>query len=680
MKTKEVVNAKIKTNIIMSFSILIALMILLGIVCYATAVNGIKKEAESATEDTVGAMGDYMFLLCDTIESRVVEILDNDSLTKYYHKYYKKVDAESQKYFNDAKAALRTIKGTCKHLEAFYVFAENGNPLTSTSYIIPSTAYTDYMASEEGKAWENVSIIQGLWNGYHSFLDNEVGVNTNNYGIQYTRRFQKDNAVVVIDVRMQTIVELLDSIDCGSQGYAALVTSDGREIKNTAAATQDNVFIGSSFMNKAWQADKVGHSYVRYNGRKYLFTYTPIGDTGMMICTLMPQSKLMSGVAFIRIITIAIVLLAGIVAFIIGNKLAGGISGELRSTVGVLQSVADGDLTVSFYSKRNDEFKTLSDSVNATIMSIHKILTDMLSFGNKVKETSDDLTNTADDIVESMSDINSAVDGVGRGVIDQASDTEDILKMVSDFSKIMNQVNDNTIEMQKSAENAIKTSAKGKAYVAELSEKSAQTVHITNVLTGNMNDVQTRSEDIGSIVDTINSISKKTNLLSLNASIEAARAGEHGKGFAVVAQEIRDLADQSMQAGNRIKEIVDNIQNTTAITTQSAKEAETLIHNQVENIENTVAVFAEIKDAVDILVSGLSDIAKKIGHMMSDTDHILSSIESISSVSEQAAASTQEVTATVTNQLEEVRKFAKEVGLLSVQAGELKKSMQKFNL
>lgn len=193
--------------------------------------------------------------------------------------------------------------------------------------------------------------------------------------------------------------------------------------------------------------------------------------------------------------------------------------------------------------------------------------------------------------------------------------------MVSDFSKIMNLVNQNTLKMQQSAQTAIETSSKGKTYIAELNEKSAQTVHITNVLAENIDDVQSRSEDIGSIVDTINAIAEQTNLLSLNASIEAARAGEHGRGFSVVAEEIRKLADQSMQAGNQIKEIVDNIQNTTVVTTESAKEAEVLMHDQVENIESTV-----------------------------------------------------------TNQLEEVRRFADEIDTLSRQAGELENSMQKFEL
>src|SRR6185436_3874634 len=78
-----------------------------------------------------------------------------------------------------------------------------------------------------------------------------------------------------------------------------------------------------------------------------------------------------------------------------------------------------------------------------------------------------------------------------------------------------------------------------------------------------MKEMGRRTNEIGSIVDTINLIAERTNLLSLNASIEAARAGEAGRGFAVVAEEIRNLADRSARATADIAAIIKALQDVT---------------------------------------------------------------------------------------------------------------------
>jgi methyl-accepting chemotaxis protein len=103
--------------------------------------------------------------------------------------------------------------------------------------------------------------------------------------------------------------------------------------------------------------------------------------------------------------------------------------------------------------------------------------------------------------------------------------------------------------VSRSGETAIEKSIGG---LSEIREQVEQTVD-------KITELEKRTEQIGTITQTVKDLADQSNMLALNAAIEAVRSGEHGKGFAVVAREIRNLADQSIQATNRVTEILDSV-------------------------------------------------------------------------------------------------------------------------
>src|SRR4030095_10146168 len=78
-------------------------------------------------------------------------------------------------------------------------------------------------------------------------------------------------------------------------------------------------------------------------------------------------------------------------------------------------------------------------------------------------------------------------------------------------------------------------------------------------MSAKIRELDERARQIANITVTVKDIADQSNMLALNAAIEAVRSGEHGKGFGVVAREIRTLADQSIQATTRVREILQDV-------------------------------------------------------------------------------------------------------------------------
>lgn len=164
------------------------------------------------------------------------------------------------------------------------------------------------------------------------------------------------------------------------------------------------------------------------------------------------------------------------------------------------------------------------------------------------------------------------------------------------------------------------------------------------------------------IMGLISNVSKKTGLLSLNASIEAARAGEAGRGFGVVASEISSLADQTDAATKDITELIENIvlsiedaANAMNLLLESSRSQNASISATAENFEKInnstkciIAQTAKLKKAVDVVTKENDQVEEKITYISSITQEVnarsedtleacslnLKSVEGVSSIME----------------------------------------------
>jgi len=676
----------IRMKLIGSFFIPVLLIILLGVVSYSKASEGIIANYEAANLTSVNMIGRYFSLEFQNIVSRVAEVCADEDLKQYYSGALQDKPMDEIKAVDNLYRRINNIEGADKNIEGIYIFGNYGKGITGDGpFEIKS--HSDFKESYEAKTLSQ-SGQTSIWLGSHPYIDTNFSKNgannKNNYSLTYINNFVdariQRSGYIVVDIKKNFITDTLAEANFGPGTISGLVTKDGREI-----IYGDNIddfsYINYDFYTRAMEnKDVQGSEYVNYNGETYLFLYAKIAAANAILCTLIPESLILEQVKDVRTVTVAFVILAAIIAVLIGSLISLGIANVVKKTNKVLAQVAEGDLTPHLNITRKDEFDVLANSINHMISSMRELIRKMMDASGTVSNSSEDVTETSNLLFRATKDISMTVNDIEQGITQQAQDTESCLVQMSNLANQINSVHENTNEIEKIAVDTKEIIGQGILVVDNLGEKAKGTSEITQIVIEDIENLEKQSGMISSIIGTINEIADQTNLLSLNASIEAARAGEAGKGFAVVATEIRKLAEQSSGAANKIKNIITQIQDQTKKTVATARQAEDIVASQEEALSSTVKVFGSINEHVERLTNNIQKIVEDIVHMEEAKNDTLSANESISATSEESAAAANELGVTVEEQLQAVERLNEAAMKLGTQAKDLEATVKAFRL
>ncbi|MET0848852.1 MAG: methyl-accepting chemotaxis protein [Pseudomonas sp.] len=355
--------------------------------------------------------------------------------------------------------------------------------------------------------------------------------------------------VVGGDLSLQTLIDTLSARDFDGMGYAFLVSADGKILVHP-----DKALVMKS-LSEAYPTNtpRINSDFteVEVDGKTRIVTFTPIKglpSVNWYIGLSIDKDKAFSMLSEFRTSAVVATVIAVAIIIALLGMLIRILIQPLHVMTRAMEDIADGegDLTKRLTIVNNDEFGVLGTAFNRFVERIHGSIREVSSATGQVNEVA----------LRVVAASNSSMFNSDQ----QASRTSSVAAAINQLGAAAQEIARNAAQASSQASDARSLAEDGQQVVDRSIKAMNQLSSMLSASSTNIESLNSKTVNIGQILEVITSISQQTNLLALNAAIEAARAGEAGRGFAVVADEVRNLAHRTQESAQQVQTMIEELQ------------------------------------------------------------------------------------------------------------------------